>query len=180
MKKLFIIMLAVLLLAFSAAYAQETETVQEINWEDIAPAVEEAGLEGEFYNVADLGIAMWIPAQFTEAELTDEDIENGYLAYLTTEDAEAAVAVVAVDVEGTSLQDWMALLSEEESITEVEYGLINGIEAVTYNMPENDTVNVDFATDGGYIVEFTFWPASDEGFQQIAMIMIASIQTYEE
>ncbi len=182
MKKLVFVVLAVLLLTFSAVFAQETETetVQEINWEDIASVVEESGLEGQFYNVSDLGIVMWIPAQLQEVELTEEDVENGYLCYLSDEEETAAVAVIAGDGDGMTLDDWYAQLSEDEDVAELEYGLINGLAAVTYSLPEDDTNNVTFVTDSGYLVEFTFWPASDEGFSQIAMIMAASIQAGEE
>ena len=76
MKKLLVIMLAVLMLSFSAVCAQETATVQEINWEDIATAAEETIKAGSFHKVSDLGIMMWIPDALHETELTDEDMDS--------------------------------------------------------------------------------------------------------
>ena len=177
MKNYVFIVLAVLLLTFSAAFAQETETVQEINWEDIAPMVEESGLEGEFYTVGEFGIAMWIPVQFHETELTEEDIDNGYVSYLVTDDESNAVAIICIDGGGMTLEDYMSYLEGEEDVSGVEYGLVNGIEAVSYDYDGN--MNVSFITDAGYILEFTFGPMSDEGFAAVASIMAASIQTIE-
>ena len=178
MKNYVFVVLAVLLLTFSAVFAQETETVQEINWEDIAPSLEESGLEGEFFAVGDFGVAMWVPAQLHEVELTEEDVEKGYISYLTTDDESVAVAIVCADGEGMTLEDYMTYLANSEDISGVEYGLVNGIEAVSYDYEGN--MNVAFMTDAGYLVEFTFGPMSDEGFATVASIMAASIQTIEE
>jgi len=180
MKKVLVIMLAVLMLTFSAVCAQETDTVQEINWEDIATAAEETIQAGSFYKVSDLGIMMWVPDALHETELTDEDIDNGYISYMTTEDGDAVVAVILADAGVESLEAWMDTLSGYDDITKLENGLINGLKAVTYFEPEKDTMSVDFATVDGSILEFTFWPMSNEGFSQIASIMSASIQPYEE
>ena len=177
MKNYVFVVLAVLLLTFSAVFAQETETVQEINWEDIAPALEESGLEGEFCAVSDFGIAMWVPVQLHEVELTEEDVENGYISYLTTDDEDVAVAIICADGEGMTLEDYMAYLESTEDVSDVEYGLVNGIEAVSYDYDGN--MNMAFITDAGYILEFTFGPMSDEGFATVASIMAASIQTVE-
>lgn len=177
MKNYVFVVLAVLLLTFSAVFAQETETVQEINWEDIAPALEESGLEGEFCAVSDFGIAMWVPVQLHEVELTEEDVENGYISYLTTDDEDVAVAIICADGEGMTLEDYMAYLESTEDVSDVEYGLVNGIEAVSYDYDGN--MNLAFITDAGYILEFTFGPMSDEGFATVASIMAASIQTVE-
>ena len=177
MKNYVFVVLAVLLLTFSAVFAQETETVQEINWEDVAPALEESGLEGEFCAVSDFGISMWVPVQLHEVELTEEDVENGYISYLTTDDEDVAVAIICADGEGMTLEDYMAYLESTEDVSDVEYGLVNGIEAVSYDYDGN--MNLAFITDAGYILEFTFGPMSDEGFATVASIMAASIQTVE-
>ena len=111
-------------------------------------------------------------------ELTEKDEEKGYISYLTTDDESVAVAIVCADGEGMTLEDYMTYLANSEDISGVEYGLVNGIEAVSYDYEGN--MNVAFMTDAGYLVEFTFGPMSDEGFATVASIMAASIQTIEE
>ncbi len=180
MKKILFAVLAVMLLTFSAAFAQETETANEINWTDVEPAVAESGISGDFYTVSDLGVMMWIPSVLSEIELDDEDVEDGFICILETEDEEEGVMVFHEDLEGAGLEELLAVLKEEEGVAEPEMGVINGIPAVTYTDTENDALNVVFTTDKGYAVVFSFFPMSNEGFAQVASIMAASIQTVEE
>ena len=170
MKKFLAILMALCLLG-ACALAEPAE----VKWADVAESVAASGIEGDIYPISDLGVSMFIPTVLQEVELTEEDVQNGYLAYLATEDQSAAVAVMYANLEGASLEDYAAVLPEVGA-TEVEYCVINGIPAVSYEMPENDTVNVAMTTDTGYGIEFVFSPASDEGFKTIAAIMTASIQ----
>ncbi len=180
MKKILLVMLAVLMLTFSVAFAQETQTVNEINWTDIEAAVAESGISGDFFAISDLGVMMWIPEVLSEVELDDEDVEDGYICILATEDGEAGAMVFYEDAEGLDLEGLMAGMSEVEGITELEMGIINGIPALTYSDTENDAMSVVFMSDKGNAVAFTFFPMSDEGFAQIASIMAASIQPVED
>ena len=170
MKKILAILMALCLMAVCAM-----AEANEVNWADVEPSVAEAGIEGNLVSVSDLGVKMFVPTIFQEVELTEDDVNNGYICYLTTEDGSAKVAVMYANLEGASLEDYMAALPEVGA-TEVEMGVINGIPVVTYKMPENDTLNVAMLTDAGYGIEFLFAPASDEGFQSVAAIMSASIQ----
>ena len=131
MKKFLFVVLAVMLLTFSAVFAQETETVNEVNWTDIEPAVAESGISGDFYAVSDLGIQKWIHSVFNELELDEEDVEDGFICILETEDEEEGVMAFYSDFEGAGLEDLLAFLIEEEGVAEPEMGVINGIPAVT-------------------------------------------------
>ena len=178
----YVTMLAMLLAAVltGTAFAQ-AEITTTINWEDVSAMVEEAGISGDFYAVGDTGLCMWIPDDvFTEVELTDEDVENGFIAYLTTEDESAVVSVSYAQIEDVTVDDYYGLVADVEGVEELEMDAVNGIAAVSYNLPEQDSWTVSFVDDEGYIYEFTFAPMSDEGFQQIAAIMAASIQTVED
>ena len=183
MKKIFV-SLTMLALIFAAvlsgtAFAQ-TETATVVNWEDVYPSVEESGISGTFYNVGDSGLCMWIPdGIFYEEKLTDEEVESGYMAYLTTDNNSAVISVTYAVIEGMDVPGLYDLLAETEGVEELEFVVINGIAAVTYKMPEQDSMTVSFVDDDSYIYEFTFSPASDEGFQQFAAIMGASIQTVD-
>ena len=48
--------------------------------------------------------------------------------------------------------------------------------ALRYQLPENDTLNITFATDAGCFLEFTFYPLSTEGAAEVWTVVIASIQ----
>ena len=78
----------------------QTETTAEENsvkWEDVAPAVEEADWSGDFVTFDEIAIKMFVPDVLHAAELTEEDKEQGYISYFTTEDEAAAVSVMYVE-----------------------------------------------------------------------------------
>ena len=180
MKKFLFVVLAVMMLTFSAAFAQETETVNQIYWSDIEETVAESGISGDFVAVSDLGIKMWVPDVFVEVELDEKDIEDGYICLLGTEDEKSGVLVFYQDAEGLDLEGVMSGMSEVEGVTELEMGAINDIPALTYSDTENDSMSVVFMSDAGNAIVFSFFPMSDEGFAQIASAMAASIQVIEE
>lgn len=152
----------------------------ELNWEDVAEAVEEAGWEGDFVSFDEIAVKMYVPDALQMTELTDEDRESGYIAYFMTEDESAAASVMYVDADGMELEEYQTYLEGEADVDEVEAGILNGVPVLTYTMPENDTACVSLATEAGYILEFAFSPISDEGFESVAQIMMASIQPDEQ
>lgn len=152
----------------------------ELNWEDVAEAVEEAGWEGDFVSFDEIAVKMYVPDALQMTELTDEDRESGYIAYFMTEDESAAASVMYVDADGMELEEYRTYLEGEADVDEVEAGILNGVPVLTYTMPENDTACVSLATEAGYILEFAFSPISDEGFESVAQIMMASIQPDEQ
>lgn len=157
----------------------QTETTAEENsvkWEDVAPAVEEADWSGDFVTFDEIAIKMFVPDVLHAAELTEEDKEQGYISYFTTEDEAAAVSVMYVDVQGMDLDEYKTYLEGEDDVTDVDAGTINDIPVLTYTMPENDNACISIPTEAGYILEFAFSPMSDEGFASVAQIMMASIQ----
>lgn len=182
MKKRFLSLMLAGILAFGGncnVFAEEA-AVPEVNWEDVAPSVEAAAeWKGDFVNFDEIAIKMYVPDVLIPSELTEEDKEAGYIGYFTTEDETATASVMYVDVEGMSLDEYQEYLEGEEDVDEVEAGIINGIPVVTYSMPENDVACVSIATEKGYILEFSFYPMSDEGFEAVAQIMMASIQAEE-
>ena len=192
MKKRFLSLMLAGMLVFGGScnvFAEEADTelqteeaaaVPEVNWEDVAPSVEKAAeWKGDFVNFDEIAIKIYVPDVLIPAELTKEDKEAGYIGYFTTEDETATASVMYVDVDGMSLDEYQAYLEGEEDVEEVEAGIINGIPVVTYSMPENDVACVSIATEKGYILEFSFYPISDEGFEAVAQIMMVSIQAEE-
>ena len=167
--------MAVMLAVGSFSGAACAEETLEVNWSEIEAHVEEAGLEGSFVEFEEAGYTVWLPDVFEEDELTDEDKEEGYIGYYVTEDESAVVAVMHVEW-GLSLEDYKEYLAGEETVSELEDVILNGVPCVSYDMEENDTTSVALVTDEGYILEFTFAPMSDEEFSEVAVIIASSIQ----
>ncbi len=172
MKKLFALLLALCLLV---PMAMAEETTLQVNWADLESVVTDAGLEGSFVTFDEIAVTMWLPAQLQSLELTDEYRESGYIGYFIDEEQTAAVAVVYVDVSGMTLEEYAEMLPDLGA-SEIAHLMINDIPALRYQLPENDTLNITFATDAGCFLEFTFYPLSTEGAAEVWTVVIASIQ----
>lgn len=170
MKKLFAILMALCLMLSCAALAEATE----LNWADFEGGLADLGLAGEFVTFDEIAVKIWIPESMQAVELTDEDVENGYIGYFS--DDEASLGIVYADVNGMSIEDYAATVAGIEGVTEVEQVVVNGLPAISYQMPENDTLNVAFATEAGYVLEVTMYPVSAEGAELAWSIVTASIQ----
>ena len=148
-----------------------------LNWSDIEADVEAAGIDAKFVQIGDMNLKMWLPSVFTEQELTEEDVKNGYLSYLTTADGSAVIAIMKLDI-GESLEEWEKDLPNY-GVTDAEMGIVNGYRALVYSVPKDDTMCIDFEAESGEILEFTFYPMSDEGYQATSAIIMTSLQPVE-
>lgn len=183
MKKIAALILTLAMLCAGLAFATETEGEAaqaqtgaiEINWADLEAQAAETIAKGEFVNFDEIAVKMWMPSVLAEVELTDEDREQGYIAYYQAEDASAAIAVIYVDTDGMTLEAYKEHLVAAGA-TDIEDVVINGIEAVSYALTDSDTACVSFVTEAGYIFEVSGAPVSDEGFAAILQMVMASIQ----
>lgn len=169
MKKIVAILMMLCMLLTATAFAEAAE----VNWADVEPAIEAYGLQGDFVTLDEIAVKIWIPASMQAVELTEEDVQQGFIAYFA--DDEASISVVYVDVEGMTLEDYAAQVAEaggQEVTTEV----INGLPALEYQLPENDCLCVAFTTEAGYILEITMAPLSVEGADIAWGIVGSSIQ----
>lgn len=170
MKKLFAILTALCLLLCCAATAETY-----VNWSDFEAQIAESGLEGNFYTFDEIAVKLWVPNFLMPGELTDQDKEDGYIGWFTSEDQSAQIAVMYVPLGGMSLEEYGANL-EEAGAVGVGYGTINGLPTVSYQMPDNNSVNVAFTTEAGYVLEIIMFPADDEGAVSMWTLVAASIQ----
>jgi hypothetical protein len=194
MKQLIALLLAVLLLAsipcasFAAGTRQEVvpveETVEEETdetpeyyWEDLEPYLEVLGLEGQFYSLTYFGLDMWVPDELEFQELTDEDIDNGMIAYATDADENWIFAVTNLVYEDKikSLDEWQVILKEQEGIEESVICYVNDLIVLEYLMPEKDCFVCDLRVSDGSILEFVWAPFSDEAYAVNAGFMSNSL-----
>ena len=194
MKQLIALLLAVLLLAsipcasFAAGTRQEVvpveETVEEETdetpeyyWEDLEPYLEVLGLEGQFYSLTYFGLDMWVPDELEFQELTDEDIDNGMIAYATDADENWIFAVTNLVFEDKikSLDEWQVILKEQEGIEESVICYVNDLIVLEYLMPEKDCFVCDLRVSDGSILEFVWAPFSDEAYAVNAGFMSNSL-----
>ena len=96
MKKLFALMLALCLMLGTAAMAESA-----VNWEDIAPQLEAAGITGEFVTFDQIAVKLFIPEGMNAAELPDDS----FIGYFAADDGDA-IAIQYVDVNGMDLDQY--------------------------------------------------------------------------
>ena len=175
MKKILCVVLMLCLLV-PAALAEETAV---LNWETVAPGLEANNVTGEFYTFDEISVKIWLPEGFLPAELTEEDKEKGYIGYFLPEDQSAQVAVMYVNANSASLEEYAQYLSSESDVADLKMGTVNGFPCVCYKLPEQDSVCVAFTTEAGYILEVICAPLSAENADKVWDVVIASIQAAE-
>ena len=177
MKKLIASLISLCLMLAAAGAFAETATT-EMSWETVEPLLETYGLEGDFETFDEVAIQIWIPSSMTRSELTQEDVDKGFIAHFLDEDQTAQVSVVYVDVDGTTLEEYEKMLPDY-GVSDIEELVINDIPALSYTVEETDSVTIAFETEGGYILEITMAPKSAEG-ADIAWYIVASSIMEEE
>ena len=175
MKKILCALLTLCLLV-PAALADETLTM---NWETVVPTLEAANVTGQFYTFDEIAIKIWVPDGMAPVELSEEDKANGYIGYFMPDDQSAQMAIVYVNTNGASLEEYAQYLASEGDVTEVETGTVNGLPFVSYQYPAKDSLNVTFATEAGYLLEVSCAPLSVENAELVWTAVIASIQNAE-
>lgn len=175
MKKLIALMMAIaMLLTMSCAALAD-----EINWADYEAAAAEIDPDGALMQVADYSLAMWVPSIFTEQELTEENIAEGYISVLAPADESAAIIIMKDEGVEADLEAWQQGFIEA-GYEDAEVDVINGVQALTYSDKENDMACVLYKiVDSNEVLQFSFAPMSDEGFAALAFYMAASLQPME-
>lgn len=131
MKKLFAVLLALGLL-FSVALAEiATESVNWADLEDVA-----AQLEGDMVVFQDSPYAMWMPADMTAAEVSEEDSAQGVTINLVREDG-SYIKIGRLDATQLPMDALIGNLSEQENVSELTKVTVNGFEGITYNITED-------------------------------------------
>ena len=176
MKKLVCLIMMLCLLMTVVALA---EAPVELTWDAYQPVLEAGNVTGQFYTFENVAVKIWLPDGLSPVELTEEDAANGYIGYFMPEDESCAVAVMYVDINGMSLEEYAEYLKNETSATEIESGVVNGFPCVCYELPEQDSVSVTFTTDTGYALEVTCVPVSVENAELVWGAVISSIQAAE-
>ena len=123
------------------------------------------------------GYDMYLPAEWSMAELTDEETEAGILLLLQQPDSENSIRVLSVSDE--SIAD---LASLEESLqnagcTDLESVTVNDYETITYNTEDDQMTAFSFLDNEGDVVTvgFTPKPGEDSDLLAAALNVLSSL-----
>ena len=168
MKKIFALVLALVLALSIAAFAEE----QPVDIESI--------YEGTWVTFEDDGFNMYIPSDWVELELDQELIESsGFYYAVASADGACTFQLAWLPIEAE--MDIAALQAEIASVyPEAAVVALNGFDAVCYADAEVGILTfavLDQADLGVYYFNFT--PASNEEMVVLASLMMASISPVE-
>ena len=171
MKKIISILISLaMLIALPCALAEE---IPVINWEDVD--IESSGIEGTYYTFDEVAMVVWVPDVFENLEVTEEDDES-MIGKFEVADGSAGIYVQYIEgSEGADLDSLISVL-ESSGAEDIERCLLNGLDAVSYTLPDYDAMYVALMTESGNCVQFVIMPMSDEGVEAVAMLVAASIQ----
>ena len=173
MKKLFALVLSLCLLC---SIAMAETAAKELNWADVEAKAAELG--GDFAEFESVGYKMYIPAGFQAVEVPEEAQAAGVAAIVSN--GTLTFSITVNSLEGMTGEAYIATL-QENGATDIEPGLINGIEAISYEYTAENgikTANVAIATaDNITLITFTFAPIDDAQLQEELPVIVASIQS---
>lgn len=162
-----------------AEEAEETSDTPTFYWEDCAAELEAAGVEGDFYKLADMDVIVWIPSFLELLPLSDEDIAADCIAYFASEDGADFVSVTRSEL-GVGYDEGIELLknSGAENISEAK---VNDFYIVLYTYTNSDGQSrnsaIIFFNDGVSLnLDFS---AGDADFDEYARYIIKSLQRGE-
>jgi len=148
-------------------------------WEDAEDGIEqlkEEGITGQFTAFDEAGFEMWIP-DFLSPDTLPEGQPNPdtFIGFYTSEGQESYAAVQLVPSDFT-LDDYRKLLEPLEEVEDINDFIVNDVPFIVYYMPENDVMCLTTVVKNKGILEFSFYPASDSDFIELAEFMAISIR----
>lgn len=182
MKKIIALFLALVmcLSLLPAAFAEETE-VAVLEWADVESVVAEAGIEGAFYMLEEIGLIFWVPNDMEPVEAPDDG--SIYLGCFANEDRTHTFGIsVTEPSEGVEFENFLAAVSEDEDIQGLEVVVVNGLAVISYTIVSGDEAvanNISMVLDNGSILSFVF-NVGDEEWNRVSMFIGASIQSLAE
>ena len=101
MKKLIALLalVCVVLMPFSAMAEEKTA----IDWATSETLIADTDLTGDFYNIEEMGLKIWLPDELNSVEVTEEETASGVYAKLTDEEQTCVLTIYALHVDGITL-----------------------------------------------------------------------------
>lgn len=181
MKKLLVVLLALCIFVMPAM-AQTPDDPQIVNWEDLEESFIETGYGGDFWNLPSLGISLLIPKGLDQVELSQEDIDDGFVSVFATEDLNVQVLISLRDLECDTLVDVYHLV--ENNIENAQFAgffRYNGLDALMFlNPATEDLTSVIPTVDDGYYIQVSIKPITNEEINKLSGFIFGSIMPMSE
>lgn len=181
MKKLFALLLAlVMLFALSAtAMAEEAKGSDDtasvpktLSWFTARRGIQQAELTGEFYQIQDLDIDIWVPDLLQPVK---EVSENTFCAF-EAENKGAVISVNHLTFDGQpTLEEVEKMAVDQGSVSDGMFW-INGFDTLVLETKSEDSLSVIIMITDGGAMEFAFAPISNPDVYFMASLVMSTIQ----
>lgn len=169
MKKMLAMLLAVLTLCFGAAAMAESVEVTDV----------EGAFDGVWVQFEDAGFQIYVPSEWIDLEISDEEAESGVFFHAASEDGAYEMNITYTELDHAITHEEMKAILEENSTNTADIE-INGIPAVACYDEDDDLYTLFVLGENGIgMYAFGFAPASDDGMTQIADVIVASFSAIE-
>ena len=152
---------------------------EEVTWADIEPQLAENGLSGDFVVLDQLGLKVWLPTGMNAAAVSEEDAASGRVAAFAPDDGSAYFVVDAVNMGEMTIDQLLANVSNNETVTDAEIVVNNGLSVVSYKNTASDCLTAALVDTNSNVIMFTMGPASAEGAAMVFYFIMSSLQPAE-
>ena len=176
MKRILAALMAAMLIVLPGKFASaRAEAVPQLRWTTYESLAQNDDVPGQFHELKDTGVRIWIPDVFKSVEITGEYAESGLVGAFSLDGGAGFVQVALLEGgDQVTIQSLQADMREEGLLpTESE---LNGLEAVSCFIPDTDAYGLMVMYEPGRFLQFFFYPISNSGMSTLTSIMAASIQ----
>ena len=158
------------------------DDIPELYWDDQnIEYLEEEGITGEFITLEDVGLEIFMISDLKPTPLPEEQPErDSYLGFYTTDMDYSAYVLIQFIETALTIDEYRDLVESIEETDNVLRFRINGLDFVTYSMPDSKLMCLSTMVEDKGLVEFSFYPSDDSDFVEIAEIIGSSIRPVKD
>lgn len=161
---------------------EETDDIPEIYWEDqFIEDLKEEGIDGEFITLEDVGLEMFMVSDLQSTPLPEQQPDpESYLGFYAADaDYSQYILIQHFDLD-MSIDEYLSLVESIDGTADAARCRINGIDFISYTMPDDNLLCLSTIIEGRGLTEFSFYPSDDDEFLEIAEIIGSSIRPAQD
>jgi len=151
-----------------------TRDADYLRWDYIEEYVDEH-IEGDFVQLEEPGMEMFVPDALDEYELTEEDIDDFFIYYAGNDPWTVTVQEIPVS-EGFTVYDYRDMLESEDDVDYLQPYVINDRLFMKYEISDSDMICFTTVSGDSELIEFSFWPINDDTMWEYIEVMISSVR----
>ena len=181
MKRFLSIVLALCLMLCTCAIAC-AESATTLSWEDtsVQELREKLGMDGTTYTLNAYPVKYWVPENLHDAELTQDEIDQGVKVKYATEDGTCFFVVLYGDSSTyNDAHDVAETIRQNSEFTDVAEVVVNGLGAVSYKAADGSRMHLVLSLPDTQLLVVTFYCIDTEASLTESAVIGASFRQAE-